>query len=79
MKLTAFAKKLVDDSPLKRTAIAKECGISPLSFTQVLNGHAHIGLPVLKHLARVLNVAEQDLVAHDIKQNNTSNTKTNAA
>lgn len=56
-------KELVDRLPLKRSAVAAECGVRPQTLTRILNGLADPSRAVLLHLVRILGVNESMLLS----------------
>lgn len=58
----AKAKALVKASPIKRDHIARGCGFTEDSFTQIINGHVkYISGEKVRKLAEILNVPESEL------------------
>jgi transcriptional regulator with XRE-family HTH domain len=57
----AFAKKAVNESPLKRSAIAEEMGITTETLTLYLNGHLVPPKIRVRILAKTLNVPDVEL------------------
>lgn len=59
------AKDLVDNSRLRRKAIAADCAVTEGTFKMILTGHTNPGKAVVRLLAQSLKVPEEELYEKD--------------
>lgn len=62
------AKKLVEDSPFKRSYIAQAIGIETNTLTKILNGHSHPSYQTAILLAQTIGKEFGDFLSKPLKR-----------